>query len=340
MRTWHIHICGQVQGVGFRPFVYKKAIEYELKGWVNNTVDGVHVEFNAEIPEADHFYNVLIQQAPSLSQITKHSIQEIAYQFFDSFQIIHSDSLGIPQLLLTPDFALCQACRKELHDKSNRRNGYAFITCTDCGPRFSLINSLPYDRERTSMHTFTMCETCNNEYQDPLDRRYFSQTNSCETCGIDMTLVCGDKKITEIASIIKTVIDLWKNGKIIAIKGIGGYLLSCDANHPEAIKTLRARKHRPSKPFAVMFPSSSEAKDSFNLREEEVEALESHVSPIVLANINPNAKQSIAFEDIAPGLTQLGIMIPYAPLYEVLLKAYQKPIIATSGNIKPFAYCI
>lgn len=333
-KTWHIHIQGQVQGVGFRPFVYKQAQLYDLNGWVNNTVDGVHVEFNSGKETASKFHESLIKDAPRLSRITSHKLKKIEAKKFNDFRIIQSESKGKRNLLITPDFAMCDDCRKELFDDKDRRYKYPFITCTLCGPRYSIIEKLPYDRETTTMERFTMCEKCSDEYEHPLDRRYYSQTNSCDQCGIEMALYDSEKNLIskENREIIEQIAGLWSKGKIVAIKGIGGYLLTCDASNCQAIEELRKRKHRPAKPFALMYPDLNRLEKDVNLRDIEKDALESSVFPIVLLNVR-NDRSLICVEQIAPGLDQIGVMLPYTPLYDLLLNHFDKPVIATSGNI-------
>ncbi|MEZ4956735.1 MAG: carbamoyltransferase HypF [Saprospiraceae bacterium] len=329
--TWHIHIEGQVQGVGFRPFVYKLAKEYGLNGWVNNATDGVHIEINATENVAQEFYGDLIMKAPALAQITKHIISIIDKKFFDNFEIIHSQQSGKTNLLLTPDFAICEDCRQELNDHKNRRNKYPFITCTNCGPRYSIIHQLPYDRVNTKMDVFKMCNNCLEEYENPLDRRYYSQTNSCLNCSVELTLYNANKN--KIAfnqnQIIEAVVQFWKEGKIVAIKGIGGYILTCDAENTTALLALRKRKHRPSKPFALMYPDLESLND-VHLEKEAEQELTNHVSPIVLLEWK-GGENKLAF--IAPNLNQVGVMLPYTPLYDLLLKKFGSPIVATSGNI-------
>lgn len=331
MNTWHIHIKGQVQGVGFRPFVYVLAHEYALTGWVNNTVDGVHVVFNADRQLAEAFEAALIARAPALSRITSSELHQTQASSFDHFQIIHSATAGKASLLLTPDFALCPTCRSELRTPGHRRTAYPFITCTHCGPRFSIIHQLPYDRAHTKMDTFTMCSDCQKEYENPLDRRYHSQTNSCPACAIQLSLFdANQNKITEDKEqILAQIPELWRSGKIVAIKGIGGYLLTCDAHHPAAIANLRARKYRPSKPFALMFPNVQILEDAVYLDPSMIQELEGHVSPIVLVTKKETAKLP---ERIAPHLNQIGVMLPYTPLYQLLLDRFDGPIVATSGN--------
>jgi hydrogenase maturation protein HypF len=331
MHTWHIHIEGQVQGVGFRPFVYRLALEFQLNGWVNNTTDGVHIEINAGREQAQAFCQAVLEQAPDLSRITAHRLEEIPHETFTSFKIIHSQAGEKINLLLTPDFALCAQCRADLYEPGNRRGGYPFTTCTYCGPRYSIIRQLPYDRPTTTMAPFPMCPDCQAEYDDPLDRRYFAQTNSCPNCSIPLRLYDAQQSLLSdtFEDIIPLVLQAWKNGQIVAIKGIGGYLLCCDASHNLAVDLLRKRKRRPSKPFALMYPNEKLLAKETKLHTVALHDLRSPASPIVL--LSPTEEARLA-EGIAPGLSQLGIMLPYAPIFEWLLKEYQKPIVATSGN--------
>ena len=328
MDTFHIHIEGIVQGVGFRPFVFQLAKKHNLNGWVNNTNDGVHIAISANHDEAKLFYQQLIRHPPKLATITRHELKKTASQTFTNFDIIESDSGTSPSLPLTPDFALCQDCRSEISNTNDRRNNYAFTTCTNCGPRYSIITALPYDRPNTTMAEFEQCNACGAEYNDPLNRRHFSQTNSCPQCGIEMMVneeEIADNKITEIANYLK-------EAKIIAIKGIGGFLLMGDASKKEVIEKLRERKNRPTKPFAVMYPHLAMLKADFNVSDEEEDLLMNEVSPIIL--LTPGSENlQIDKQAVAPGLNSIGCMIPYAPLFELLLKAFKKPVIATSGNI-------
>ncbi|MEM8525464.1 MAG: carbamoyltransferase HypF [Bacteroidota bacterium] len=325
MKTWYIHIQGQVQGVGFRPFVYVLAQEFELKGWVNNTTDGVHIQFNGTSDLAQRVKENINSKAPKLARITSIKLEESEQTFFENFQIIHSDSDGKRNLLLTPDFGMCDDCKQELKTSADRRYVYPFITCTNCGPRYSIIHALPYDRVHTKMDVFPMCESCQSEYENPLDRRYYSQTNSCPSCAVQLSLFNAEKQELK-GDLLGKVVGAWQAGKIVAIKGIGGYLLTCDANSSSAIQELRKRKHRPSKPFALMCPRL----EKLELSKVEKDALESEVSPIVLLN---NVRENVNAEGIAPNLSKVGAMLPYTPLYELLLDKFGKPIIATSGNI-------
>lgn len=332
MPTYHIHIEGQVQGVGFRPFTYQLAKQFGLFGWVNNDLDGVHVEFNADELQAEQFYLALIQNAPDLAVVTRSNLQEVEGQEFQNFQIIHSNKKGETNLLLTPDFGLCKECEADIKGTSDRRYNYAFTTCINCGPRYSIIKHLPYDRENTAMHVFQMCPTCQNEYHTPADRRYFSQTNSCPNCSIQMSWISANATLSQ-KEIIEKAANSILAGKILAIKGIGGYLLMCDATNVQAIQKLRNRKHRPSKPFAVMYPDLAILSGDVVLREKEKTALNSPSAPIVLLKILENPTSGIGLEEIAPGLQQLGIMLPYTPLFSLLLERIKKPVVATSGNV-------
>lgn len=332
LKTYHLHIQGIVQGVGFRPFVYKIALEAGLTGWVNNSSDGVHIRLNFHsLTKAELFLKQIIDTAPPLSIITSYSISEVAFEKFNQFSIIHSDKLSEANLLFTPDFAMCDDCKQELYSPTNRRNNYPFITCTNCGPRYSIIKSLPYDRITTTMATFQMCPTCLEEYEAPLDRRYYSQTNSCPKCAINLSL-WENGEITSHFTDLDYIVGEWNKGKIIAIKGIGGYLLTCDATNSEVIKKLRRLKNRPSKPFALMYHDIYELAEDVEIDIFEKIDLEGVVAPIVILKGKKDKMTPLATADIAPGLQQLGVMLPYTPLYDILLKKFQKPIIATSGN--------
>ena len=334
MKQWEIRFEGIVQGVGFRPTVFQIATRLGISGEVSNGVEGVRIHFHATEVEAQIFYQTLLNNPPPISHITHHQLKQTSYRssFFDSFQIIDSQAVGTKKLLFTPDYALCEACRSELWQPSDRRYGYPFITCTQCGPRFSIITQLPYDRPWTTMEPFEMCPTCLKEYNNPLDRRHFSQTNSCPDCGISLSLFTKETKkhtVEADQALQSRIHQHWEKGEIVAIKGIGGFLLTCDAQNPEAIAELRRRKKRPAKPFALMYPSL-ESMEAYDLTEAEQQALSSNIAPIVLVK---KAADSNLAEGIADGLREVGIMLPYAPLLEWLLRPYGKPIIATSGNI-------
>ncbi len=341
MNRWHIHIKGIVQGVGFRPFVYQRAHQYAINGHVNNTLDGVHVVFEAEPDKAQKFYDEIVANPPALAQITWSNISQIssAEKYID-FRIIHSTSNGIYNLKITPDSAICPSCLKDTLNKDNRRYQYAFTTCTHCGPRFSILKRLPFDRENTTMDDFKMCNTCEEEYNNPSDRRYYSQTNSCPDCGIKMTLLAPDGHPINIpqAKIPDHLAHLLSDGKIIAVKGIGGFLIMADAANTAIVERLRKRKNRPHKPFAVMYPSIEEIEKQYSLSTVEKKALTDKVAPIVLVK---KKKEDVAIsEAIAPGLGMIGVLLPYTPLFVLIMRAFKKPLIATSCNISgsPIVY--
>jgi hydrogenase maturation protein HypF len=334
MTTFHIHIQGIVQGVGFRPFVYNLAVSNNLNGWVNNASDGVHIEINANETQAESFLHSIIKNSPELALITNSTVYKTTEQDFNAFTIIQSEPADETNVLLTPDFGLCPTCKAEIHDSANKRYLYPFTTCINCGPRFSIVNKLPYDRENTTMDHFEMCESCQKEYNNPENRRYFSQTNSCPECSIELSLIRSEGELIGKGNATLTdVINLWEAGKIVAIKGIGGYLLTCDATNPEVIDQLRKRKQRPDKPFAIMYPNLDLIKKELRVCKAEQQELQSVNAPIVILDILDKVDTSIQIDAIAPELNSIGAMLPYTPLYELLLDEFGKPIIATSGNV-------
>lgn len=336
MQTYHIHINGIVQGVGFRPMVYKVAKKLQLKGYVQNEGDGVHIFFNSSEENADLFFKTIKLEAPSKSKIISAELNKsVDINFLDFAIIVNGDDKKEKKVLMSPDTAICTVCTGELQDINNRRHRYPFITCAQCGPRYSINNSLPYERHGTSMQDFTMCKTCNEEYNNVMDRRFFSQTNSCAECGVELTIWENASKVLAndpeiVLSCIKNFIEA---GKIIAVKGIGGYLLLCDANSPEAIQLLRSRKHRNSKPFAILYPDIKSIQNNFEVNQQENTLLESEEAPIVLLYPKPQAFDNLAVKEIAPGLMRLGVMLPYSPLLHLIANDFGKPLIATSANI-------
>ena len=329
--SWHLHITGRVQGVGYRPLVYNIARQHLLKGWVKNDIDGLHVCFNASQELAKAFVDMITQQSkPQLAKIDKVVLNEIPAEDFIGFQIIQETTGQQSTFSVSPDVALCETCRQELRDDANRRHQYPFISCSQCGPRYSIVNALPYDRHLTEMASFTLCSTCEREYGDPNDRRFYAQTQSCQACGIQLQLHSSSGEVisTEMSDIVRLIGQYWSTGKIVAVKGIGGFLLTCDAQNQDAIKTLRSRKQRPSKPFGVMLPHS-EYYPKMKLDTAAQQALNDHVAPIVLVQ-----KELIndPLDGIADGLDSIGVMIPYAPIFQLLLDNFKRPIVATSGN--------
>ncbi len=332
MSNWHIHIKGVVQGVGFRPYVYRLAHQFGIKGWVNNDMDGVHIVFESEEKDAQTFYQALLDNPPALSKIVSSVLMPSVEEKFSDFRIVHSRASGMSELKITPDFAMCRECAEEISASGNRRYGYAFTTCTHCGPRFSIIEKLPYDREHTSMAPYKMCALCQKEYEDPLDRRYYSQTNSCRNCGVQMQLLSSEGELISVedGKIPEWSAELLRRGKIMAVKGIGGYLILLDASNEEAVSLLRLRKGRPEKPFALMYPSLERIRRDLWVSKAEEQLLLSSVSPIVLLRCKrPKAVSA----QVAPGLSSLGVMLPYTPLFYLLANAFGHPLVATSGNI-------
>ena len=335
MHCHHFHITGRVQGVGFRPFVYQLATAMDLNGTVYNGNDGVHIRVDCDESMAEEFGRQIRAKAPDLSVIEDITAEVESARWFADFQIIESEAQQKVSLKVSPDFAMCQDCRVELTDPANRRYGYAFITCTQCGPRYSVMNELPYDRPATSMHAFDMCHTCQAEYDTTTDRRYFSQTNSCPDCGIEMTLYDQGERVTghSQTELIDLVINRLRNGDTVAMKGIGGYLLLCDAASAQAVTQLRTRKHRPHKPFALLYPHVELLGRHTAPTEAAVALLNSPESPIVLLPYSTQAAEDLALEQIAPGLNKIGVMLPYAPLLQLIASGFDGVLVATSANL-------
>ncbi len=331
MQTFHIHINGIVQGVGFRPMVYHLANEMKLSGYVKNGNDGVHVFFNASAQTANFFLKKIIQQAPQQSKIISSELSESAKTFFPDFSIHTDEDKPEKKVLLSPDLAICADCRNELHDINNLRYRYPFITCTQCGPRYSIIESIPYERHNTGMDNFMMCKNCSVEYENVSDRRFFSQTNSCKDCGVGINIPEDESFKSEV--VLLQIKSLLEKGKILAIKGVGGFLLICDANNTETIRLLRRRKHRPSKPFAVLYPDIKTINDHFQLNGQEEALLQSSSAPIVLLYPRLAKMYDLPVLDIAPGLNRLGIMLPCSAFLDLIVKDFGRPLIATSANI-------
>lgn len=336
MQNYHIHITGRVQGIGFRPFIYNLAVKNGLKGTVSNTLDGVHIRISCELCEVSHLVGQIKDQKPLQSIITQIHTEETDLQPYHEFSIIDSDLNGAPDLLITPDFSICESCQRELNDPDNKRYRYPFITCTKCGPRFSIENELPYDRHRTSMSTFKMCSSCKKEYDDPTDVRFYSQTNSCPDCRINQWVVDANGRRLDISDdkVIEFTAKEIADGNVVAVKGIGGFLLVCDAQNHEKVKDLRNKKKRPAKPFALLYADVTSVKRDFFLAEQEEKELINAAAPIVLLAPKNKSLAVTLLDDIAPGLNKLGVMIPYAPILLLIATKLKRPLLATSGNIK------
>lgn len=364
MRHVRIHVTGIVQGVGMRPFVYREAMAHDICGWVLNAGDGVHIEAHALSESLDGFVAALSEHAPAASRVEHVEVVDLAPGNWDAaneqgFRIVASQDQTAHTTLISPDIATCDDCLCELFDPADRRFHYPFINCTNCGPRFTIIRSLPYDRAATSMDCFLMCPACAAEYADPLDRRFHAQPDACFDCGphitwreadrgvmpagVDATPAVGSTREASDA-IIERCVELLAGGGIVAIKGLGGFHLACDAANEQAVRELRCRKRRSNKPLAVMVCGLADAERLCHIDGIERDLLAGSVRPIVLlrrraagsdAHSSPNALE------LAPSVThdlpELGVMLPYTPLQHLLLAAAaahgMHAIVMTSGNL-------
>ena len=335
MQSWEINIKGLVQGVGFRPFIYKQAVKRHINGSVSNTNGGICIQMNAPKELAEEFYQYLSSHSPANALVTAHSMRQIGQQHFTSFTINESIEYGKPDMMLPPDIAICPTCLSEISEKDNRRYGYAFTTCLECGPRYSIMTGLPYDRMRTTMADMVMCTHCKDEYADINNRRHHSQTNSCPECPIPIKWYNskGEELSIGATEIIAGIRNVILEGNIVAIKGVGGYLLVCDATNEIAISLLRKRKHRPQKPFALLYPSLEIAKQDLVISELESNALKGNIAPVVLCKLKDKVHTSICKELVAPGLNRIGVMLPYTALLALVASAVNVPLVATSGNL-------
>ncbi|MFO7741347.1 MAG: carbamoyltransferase HypF [Anaerolineae bacterium] len=335
----HIHITGVVQGVGFRPFVYNLAVGLELRGWVLNSSSGVEIEAVGPAKALESFVKRLESDAPPLARIEKISVTEIGASSThlpnpDGFAIRHSEAKPGDFQPISPDIAVCDDCLQELFDPKDRRYRYPFINCTNCGPRFTIIKDIPYDRPETTMAPFRMCPECQREYDDPTDRRFHAQPNACPVCGPRVWLVRGRESDVQSKAedAIRETRELLESGAIVAVKGLGGFHLACDATNAEAVDELRARKGRVDKPFALMAFDLNAAQQFCQVGREEQELLTSRERPIVL--LRERRDSSIA-PSVAPGNEDLGVMLPYTPLHYLLLEpddGYPPALVMTSGN--------
>lgn len=364
MRHAHIHVTGIVQGVGMRPFVYREAMAHGICGWVLNAGDGVHIEAHAPGEALDEFVDALSEHAPAASRVEHVEVVDLAPGNWDAanergFRIVASQDQTAHTTLISPDIATCDDCLRELFDPADRRFHYPFINCTNCGPRFTIIRSLPYDRAATSMDCFPMCPTCAAEYADPLDRRFHAQPDACFECGPHITWREADRGVVPTAvdatpavgstreasdAIIERCVELLAGGGIVAIKGLGGFHLACDATNEQAVCELRRRKRRSNKPLAVMACGLADAERLCHIDGIERNLLAGSVRPIVLlrrraagndAHSSPNALELAP--SVAHDLPELGVMLPYTPLQHLLLAAAaahgMSTLVMTSGNL-------
>lgn len=337
MKGVWVNIQGTVQGVGFRPFVYRLAHELNIKGWILNSSAGVTIEAEGSEKNVDDFLYRLRIEKPVNSIINDFDISSIPLKNYLKFEIKESKGSSQKTALILPDLATCPDCLSEIFNPSDRRYLYPFTNCTNCGPRFSIIESIPYDRMNTTMKEFEMCDDCRGEYENPQDRRFHAEPNACPNCGPQLKLYDNKKNSIESENLIKSASRLILKGKIIALKGLGGYQLLVDARNSKAVKRLRNKKHREEKPFAVMFPTIEIIKECCYVSKEEEKLLTSAQSPIVLLRKKKN--DNIA-EEISPANKYNGVMLPYTPLHHILLKILNIPIVATSGNISDEPICI
>lgn len=333
-----IVVKGIVQGVGFRPFIYKNATKNNLKGFVNNTSKGVFIEVEGYEKDITSFIEEIKHKPPVLSKVTDIKIIDREIEGYTDFKIIESVEEEEAITLLSPDIATCDDCLADISDVNNRRYRYAFTNCTNCGPRFSITKKVPYDRENTTMDVFQMCSECREEYNDPLNRRFHAQPNGCSKCG-PRVFIC-DKEGQEITSKdpIKDIAKEIKNGKIVAIKGIGGFHLACDAKNKEVINELRKRKKRPRKPLAVMMRDVETAKKYCNVNEMEERILLGNKKPILLLDKKRNSLLPKELTNYQNG--KLGVMLPYTPVHHILFSEDIDILVMTSANIsgEPMVY--
>lgn len=335
--TYKITINGTVQGVGFRPFIYQLATALDIHGTVSNGTQGVEIVINTNADTLKTFIKKIEDELPLLATIDTITTTQIAQKLFTDFQIISTDEEGKRTVHIPPDVSICKECEAELFDPDNRRYAYPFITCTHCGIRYSIIYDLPYDRKNTSMKFFEMCKACEEEYTNPLDRRYHAQPIGCWECGPRLSLSDNQHSAfsVERSEIIDVASQLLLDGKILAVKGVGGYHLMCDATNDEAMQKMRERKKRPTKPYAVMVANIKLARELAVMSKQEEELLTSKERPIVLLD----AKEQRYSELVAPNISSIGLFLPYTPLHLLLLKKLNRPLVATSANVTDEPIC-
>ena len=353
-----LDVRGAVQGVGFRPFIYRLATGLCLTGWVRNSSDGVRIEVEGPGASVETFVRRLAGEAPPLSEIQGIIRTSLAPAGDRAFVIAASETSGDPRVVVLPDLAICPECLRELHDPTDRRYRYPFINCTNCGPRYSIIEALPYDRSRTTMAGFALCPRCRAEYEDPADRRFHAEPTACPVCGPHLEVwdrsgavaASGDEALAQAAAAVR-------RGEIVALKGLGGFQLLVDASNARAVERLRARKGRPDKPFALMYPTLDLVRRHCRVSAEEETLLRSPAAPIVLlgrrrdrrgsSQLGPDRVDTVrhgrdslvVVDGVAPGRTTLGVMLPYTALHALLMEELRMPVVATSGNLSDEPIC-
>ena len=327
-QTYLIEIKGLVQGVGFRPFIFRLAKGLSLNGWVSNTNEGVKIGVKADMESLSRFLMRIENEAPPASDVYSIHHQVVGQESYDGFEIRKSEDTSDQVTEVSPDIAVCKDCLNDMQSQPHRIN-YPFLNCTNCGPRFTIIQDLPYDREKTTMSSFTMCEDCHLEYDDVMDRRFHAQPVACNTCGPSYKFLSGDEEISGISQILNRISDIINKGGIVAIKGMGGYFLACDATHESAVSRLRNLKHREGKPFAVMFRDLESAREYVEIAPEEQKILDSWRRPVLILK----EKRNLALA-VSNGLKTIGSMLPYMPFHYLLFEKLDTPVIVlTSGNI-------
>jgi len=324
----YITVTGIVQGVGFRPFVYKIACDNNLNGWVSNSSRGVYIDVEGRDGDILSFIQKLKSSPPKLSKIDEVVIEHRGIINYKGFEIRHSEKEENAMTYISPDIGVCEDCLTDIRDSKNKRYRYAFTNCTNCGPRFSIIKKLPYDRLVTTMNEFKMCDECHEEYRNPLNRRFHAQPNACKECGPKLKLINNKGEKVYCKDEIKETIKLIREGKIIAIKGIGGFHLACDGKNEEAIQSLRGKKHRPRKPLALMMKDIETVRKYCYLSEKEEGILKSSKGPIVLLN---KRREKLPI-NISPNNKCLGVMLPYTPLHYLLFEDDIEVLVMTSAN--------
>lgn len=328
-----------MQGVGFRPFVYRLARELGAAGWVWNDTEGVLVQVEGRPEALEEFLRRLRSDAPPLASVESVETRSVPCASEADFRVRESPDAGPRRAIVPPDVATCPECLAEMEDPRDRRYRYPFLNCTNCGPRFSIIESLPYDRPRTSMKRFRMCPDCEREYHDPGNRRFHAQPTACPACGPTVTLESSEGVALALGEPAIAEAQGWlREGRILAFKGLGGFQLLVDAGHEGAVAELRRRKRRGRKPFAVMFPDLSAVRSSATLDAVSESLLRSAASPIVL--LEARAGTTALAPSVAPGNPLIGAMVPYSPLHHLLLKEFGRPLVATSGNLSDEPICI
>ena len=338
-----VNIKGAVQGVGFRPFIFGLAKSLNLKGYVLNSTTGVTIEVEGKKQILDQFIMRIESEKPPHAVIHSMEFSFLDYEGYKDFSIRKSQNISEISAIILPDIAVCEQCLEEMYNPSDRRYLYPFINCTHCGPRYSLIESLPYDRPNTSMKKFEMCPDCREEYEDPSNRRFHAQPIACPACGPQITL-WNDKGSTLSVGpeALDQTLEYLSSGHILAVKGLGGFHLMVDAGNLKAVERLRFKKHREEKPFAVMFPNLESVRTVCAVSEFEARLLQSSESPIVLLKKLSDSGNGVTApcSSVAPGNPYLGVMLPYTPIHHLLLGRFGKALVATSGNLSEEPMCI